>query len=356
MKLRPIPPSWMVPVVAIAAAVLVLNLLSVAFGGAPLSVLASAVRGSWGTAYGIGQVLFKATPLLFAGIAVDLALRAGMFNIGVEGQIAVGSLVGAIVAIHLPAALPGVIAVLLVLACAGGAGAAWAAVPGVMRAKLGVHEVITTIMLNRVADALVALVMTSMLALPGTTRTADIARSTLIPRLDRFFPSLSGSAGSLAIVVALATLAGVFVWLRRARTGREVVWIGHNERACEAQGVPVARRRVLAMVLSGAIAAMAVSATVLGYKGYFEIGLGAGVGFGGIAVAFLGRGSPVGLVLAALLFGTLEQAGLSINATVPREAMGVLEAVVIVAVALADRAARREAREVAVPAEPGGGA
>lgn len=354
MNLRRIPRSWLVPVVSIAAAILVLNLLGWAFGGAPWSVLAAAIGGCWGTPYGIGQVLFKATPLLFAGIAVDLALRAGMFNIGVEGQIAIGSLVGTIVAILVPAALPAVIGVMLVIVCAGGAGAAWAAVPGVMRAKLGVHEVITTIMLNRIAEALVALVMTASLALPGTTRTADIARSTMVMRLERIFPSLAGSAASLAFGIALVFLAVVFWWLRRTRVGREVVWIGHNERACAAQGVPVAQRRVLAMLLSGAIAAMAVTGTVLGYKGYFEIGLGAGAGFGGIAVAFLGRGNPIGLVLAALLFGTLEQAGLSINATIPREAMGVLAAVVIVAVALADRAARRESREVAAPAEPGG--
>lgn len=354
MNLRRIPRSWLVPAVAIAAAVLVLNLLGWGFGGAPWSVLAAAIGGSWGTPYGIGQVLFKATPLLFAGIAVDLALRAGMFNIGVEGQIAIGSLVGTIVAIHVPAALPAVIGVMIVVVCAGGAGAAWAAVPGVMRAKLGVHEVITTIMLNRIAEALVALVMTASLALPGTTRTADISTSTMVMRLERILPSLSGSAASLAFGIALVFLAVVFWWLRKARVGREVVWIGLNERACAAQGVPVAQRRVLAMLLSGAIAAMAVTGTVLGYKGYFEIGLGAGAGFGGIAVAFLGRGNPIGLVLAALLFGTLEQAGLSINATIPREAMGMLEAVVIVAVALADRAARREAREVAAPAEPGG--
>ena len=333
----------LVPLAAVTSAILALNLLAWGFGGSPLSTLMTALSGSWGTTYGIGQVLYKATPLLLAGVAVDLALRAGMFNIGVEGQIAIGSLLGTIVAISLPPGLPSVAALIVVMAASCAGGAAWAAVPGMMRARLGVHEVITTIMLNRIAEALVALVMTSMLILPGTTRTRDIAPCARLPRLEAFLPSLAGSAVSLSILLALAVLAGAFVWLKRSRVGREIVWVGLNERACAAEGIPVASRRLLAMMLSGAIAAMAVSATVLGYKGYFEIGLGSGVGFGGIAVAFLGRGHPVGLVLAALLFGTLQQAGLAINAQVPREAMGMLEAVVIVAVALADRAWRTQA-------------
>jgi simple sugar transport system permease protein len=105
------------------------------------------------------------------------------------------------------------------------------------------------------------------------------------------------------------------------------------------------------MGLSGAIASLAMAGTVLGYKGYYEIGLGAGVGFGGIAVAFLGRGHPVGLLLAALLFGTLAQAGLVINAQVPKEATGILEAVVIIAVALASRAGRLDASARAAKGE-----
>jgi simple sugar transport system permease protein len=333
----------LVPLAAVTSAIVALNLLSFAFGGAPLSTLLTAIGGSWGTAYGIGQVLYKATPLLLAGVAVDLALRAGMFNIGVEGQLAVGSLFGTLVAINMPVWMPSIAAVILVLLAAAVAGAGWAAVPAVMRAKLGVHEVITTIMLNRIADSLIALIMTSILILPGTTRTRDIASCTRLPRLDAALHALSGSALSVALVLAIITLIATFFWLKRSRVGREVVWVGLNDRACAAEGIPVARRRILALMLSGAIAAMVISATVLGYKGYYEIGLGAGAGFGGIAVAFLGRGHPVGLLLAALLFGTLEQAGLAINAQVPREAMGILEAVVIVAVALADRAWRKDA-------------
>jgi simple sugar transport system permease protein len=332
------------PLTAVAAAILVLNVLTWSYGGAPWSTLVTAAAGSWGTVYGIGQVLFKATPLLLAGVAVDVALRAGLFNIGVEGQMAVGALAGSLVAIGLPTSLPTLLAVPVALLCAAAAGAVWASVAGLMRARFGAHEVITTIMLNRIADALVALLVTSWLALPGTVRTTEIAASARIPRLQSLWSAFSGSAASLAFPLAVVVLIGVVGWLRRTKTGRELCWVGQNPSACRAEGVSVGRCQVLAMALSGGIAGLAMAGTVLGYKGYFEIGLGAGAGFGGIAVAFLGRGNPVGLLLAALLFGTLAQAGLAINAQVPREAMGVLEAVVIIGVALAARAASSDAQ------------
>ena len=115
----------------------------------------------------------------------------------------------------------------------------------------------------------------------------------------------------------------------RVRVPREIALVGMNPVACAAERIPVGRRLIQAMLLSGAIAALASSATILGYKGHFEAGLGAGAGFGGIAVAMLGRGSALGLVASALLFGTLEQGGLAINAHVPMESMQVLEGVII---------------------------
>jgi simple sugar transport system permease protein len=140
--------------------------------------------------------------------------------------------------------------------------------------------------------------------------------------------------------VALAgavVLAFVLGWAyRRTRFGREVALVGLNPDACAAERIPVRRRIAEALVASGAIAGLVASATVMGYKGYFEQGLGAGAGFAGLAVALLGRGSSLGLVLAALLFGTLQQGGLAINAHVPMELMDVIIGVVIASVALAD--------------------
>jgi len=335
-------------VLAIAGGVFLFDLIAFSFGEAPASALRLAFEGTWGTAYGLGQVLFKATPLLFTGLAFEVALRAGLFNIGAEGQLALASLVGALVASRLPASLPAIIALPLVLACAAVTGAFVALVPAYLRAKRGVHEIITAIMVNRIVDAIVPWSLATVIR-SSSLRTGDIAPGASLPRLDRLFPALAGSAASFAFPLAVIVVFAVMELLRRTRAGREIRWVGLRPEACRAEGIDVERRFLLAMLLSGAIAALAMSSTALGYKGYFELGLGAGAGWSGIAVAMLGRGKAWGIVLAAVFLGTLEQAGLAVNARVPKEAMDVLEAALIVLVAVASRAGREQNRRVSDP-------
>jgi simple sugar transport system permease protein len=332
-------------VFAFAGALLVFNLLAFLFGKSPSTMLGAAFMGTWGTAYGVGQVMFKATPLLLTGLAFHVALRNGLFNIGTEGQLAMASLAGTWLATALPSpvltGLPGVLLLPVVLAFAALVGAGYSAIAGVMRAKLDVHEIISGIMLNRCADVLIPWVLAMGLGVSGV-RTADVAEGARLPSLDRWIGSLAGSAVSVAFPLAVLLTFAIYRWLERSRVGREMAWAGLNPDACDTQGIPVARRRVEAMLLSGALAGLVIAPSVLGYKGYFELGLGAGAGFSGIAVAMVGRGGPVQLILAALVFGTLAQAGLAINASVPKEAMGVLEAVVIILVSAAAFADRRK--------------
>jgi ABC-type uncharacterized transport system permease subunit len=324
----------------VAAAWIAFDVLVWAYGESPRAMLATLFEGTWGTAYGAGQVLYKATPLLFTGVAVDLALRGGLFNIGAEGQLAIASLAAATVGAHLPPGTPAAVAVPVVIVVAAAAGAAWAGVPALLRARLGVHEVISTIMMNRIADAAVGFAMGAGLALAGSLRTPAIQDGARLPRLERAWSALHGSAASVAFFVAVGAAVVVPWAFRRTRVLAEVRLVGQNAVACAAERIPVARRIAQALLFSGAIAGLGCTATVLGYKGYFESGLGAGAGFGGIAVAMLGRGSAVGLVLAALLFGTLQQGGLAMNAHVPMEVMDVLQGVIIVGVALADARVR----------------
>lgn len=334
----------LVAVIAIAGLWLVFNLIAFAFAEAPLATLGRAWGGTWGTPYGIGQVLFKATPLIFTGYAFHIAQRAGLFNIGAEGQLAFASLCGGAFAAKLPASTPMPVALLSALLVGSIVGALVALPPAVMRARLGVHEVITAIMMNRIVDVLVPFTVATVLG-ASSLRTADVVPGATLPRLDRVFPSLSGSAASAAFPLAVALVVALYFWLGRSRPGREMQWIGKNAEACRAEGISVRKRLILAMLLSGAFAGLGMSATVLGYKGYFEVGLGSGAGFAGVAVALLGRGNPIGIVLAALFFGTLEQAGLAINARVPKEAMTVLEAVAIVLVSAAGRVSITNAEE-----------
>lgn len=322
---------------ALAGILLALNLISFGFGQAPIDTLRRAFEGTWGTPYGVGQVLFKASPLILTGLAFHVAFRAGLFNIGAEGQLALASLTGAVVAAKLPAGTPAPIALFAALSAAMLAGILAASVPTLLRARRGVHEIISFIMMNRIAEILVPWVLVAGLG-AAALRTADVVPGAALPRLDTVIPSLRGSAASAAFPIAVAVAFGVHELLQRTRAGREMRWVGLNPDACRAEGIDVRRRLVQAGLLSGALAASAMLATVLGYKGYFELGLGAGAGWTGIAVALLGRGRPLGIVLAAILFGTLEQAGLSINAVVPKDAMTVLQAVAILLVAIANNA------------------
>ncbi len=345
------------PVAGLAAAWVAFDLLVWAYGQSPREILAMLFGGTWGTAYGAAQVVYKATPLLFTGVAIDAALRGGLFNIGAEGQVAVGGCAAGAVGAALPEGTPWLVAVPLLLVVAMIAGALWSAPAAILRARLGVHEVISTIMMNRIAEAAVTFALGAGLAVKATVRTADLPPGAHIPRLDAIFPAARGSAASFAVLLALACAVGLPWGFRRVRVLREIALLGMNPVACAAERIPVARRWTQAMLASGAIAGLAASATVLGYKGHYEAGLGAGAGFGGIAVAMLGRGNPVGLVGAALLFGTLEQGGLAINAYVPMESMQVLEGVIIVAVAVADarvRASLAGAGRALVKAKAGG--
>jgi simple sugar transport system permease protein len=332
-------------VATLAAAWLAFSILVWVYGAPPGSMAVLLVQDTWGTWYGVGQVLFKATPLLVTGVAVDIALRAGLFNIGAEGQLAVASLTCGVVASRLPEGTPAVVALPLSLGAAMIAGGAWASVPALLKTRFGAHEVVSTIMMNRIANGVVDLALSAgALALTGTVRTKDIVPGAHFPRLDAIIPAFRGSAASFALFVAIAVAVLVTMSYGRTRFGRELGLIRSNARAMEAEHVPVARRLEQALILSGAIAGAASLGTVLGYKGYFEEGLGSGTGFFGLAVALLGRGSAVGLLAAALFFGTLQQGGFALNAHVPKELMDVLSGVVICAVALADASARSRAR------------
>jgi simple sugar transport system permease protein len=321
---------------ALLVALAIGSLLVLAYGQSPAHVWAMMLHGTWGLAYGFGQVMFKATPLMLTGLAVAVALRAGLFNIGAEGQMLMGAFVAAVVGAHL-GGTPALIAMPLGLFMAALAGAAWASIAGVLKAKFGAHEVITTIMLNFIAVALLNWIGTRWLFLRETQHTADVAMNARWPRLATIAPSLHGSAANLVFVVALAACAAGYWLLFRTRMGYEIRALGLSPPAAETAHISIARTTVAALVLSGAAAGLAGANFALGYKYYYEEGFGGGVGYMGIAVAVLARNHPLWIIPAALLFGTLSQGGLVVNFLVPKEIVDVLMAVVILSVAIASR-------------------
>lgn len=322
------------------------SILVLAFGQSPARVYALLLGRTWGDVYGVGQVLFRATPLVCTGLSVALAFRAGLFNIGAEGQMLVGGLASGLVGTALPAGTPWPVALPLALLAGLGAGALLGAIPGLLKALTGAHEVINTIMLNFIAGALVLWLGNRFWFLPETTHTAAVIPGAQLPAL-----GLGGSAANLSVFWALLLAVAVWYVLRRTPLGFALRAVGESPGAAEAGGIDRRQTIVVAMVLAGALAGAAGSNFVLGYKHYFEVGMGRGAGFMGIAVALLGRGHPLGICAAALLFGTLAQGGLAVNELVPKELIEVLQGVIILAVAATSASVRWVAAR-----SPGGGA
>ena len=328
------------PLVALLLAIVVGDFLILSFGQAPGSVYRLLLEGTWGNWYGLGQVLYKATTLAFTGLAVAYAMRAGLFNIGAEGQLAAGGFAAALVGLLLPPGMPwvAVLPVYLIAAAAGGGIVGY--VPGILKAKFGAHEVITTIMLNYVVLALLAYIVSAHLHVPETLHTREI-QSGLLPRLAGVWTAFRGSAANVFLVAAVAAAVAVWWVLFRTRRGYELRATGLQPDAAEYGGVKVGAVYWQAMVVSGALAGIGGLNYVIGYKGYYEEGFATGSGFLGIAVALVGRNHPAGVIVAALLFATLSQGGLAVNALVPKQMVDVLQAVVILAIATAVPEVRR---------------
>ncbi|MEO6951830.1 MAG: ABC transporter permease [Polyangia bacterium] len=331
---------WLVPLLG---ALLVTSILIRAAGRSPAEIYRLLIIGTWGNAYGIGQVLFKATPLLFTGLSVALAQRAGLFNVGAEGQITVGAFAAGLCGAYLPAGTPALLAVPACLVCAALGGALVGVVPGWMKARRGAHEVITTIMLNFVVRA--AMVGLGALVFEReSVHTKPIIAGARLARLSGFVAPLRGSAANLGLVVALVVVGATVWWVERTRVGFHLRAVGAQPKVARAAGLDPARITILAFVLAGAIAGLGGANFVLGYKYYYEDGFSGGVGFVGIAVAVLGGLHPVKLIAAALLFGTLAQGALAVNAVCPKEIIDVLQAVLIIAAAVTTAAQLRAGR------------
>jgi len=318
--------------VALLIAALVGDLLILSFGQSPGAVYRQLFDGTWGNAYGFGQVLYKTTTLTLTGLAVSLGLRAGLFNIGAESQLAAGGFCAALIGLILPVGLPWLLVLPIYILAAALGGGIVGGIPGVLKAKFGAHEVITTIMLNFVVLALLNYFVAVHLKAPGSLHTKEITAGA-IPRLETIYAGFHGSAASFVLVIALATVIAVWWFLFRTRRGFELRATGLQPAAAEYGGVIIGGVWMRAMIASGAIAGLGGLNYVLGYKHYYEEGFAGGAGFLGIAVAVVGRTHPFGVVLAALLFATISQGGLAVNALVPKEFVDVLQAVVIIAVA-----------------------
>ena len=287
------------PLIAIVLSFAIGAVIVLLTGNNPVAAYVALFNGALGDPTAIGRTLLNATPLIFTGLAVAVAFRAGLFNIGGEGQLFIGAVTAAWLGVSLgflgPVAIPIVLAACLIT------GFLWGAVPGVLKAYFGAHEVITTIMLNFVAINLAYYLAQNPLRqkgpIPGT-ESIDLAAR---------IPAISFALGraNYGFFVALLAAVAVYLLLWRTRRGFEIRAVGLSPGAANYAGMRLGINTILALAIGGSLAGLGGGVEVLGVYGNMDVPFVTNLGFNGIGVALLGRNHPVGVVLGALLFGGL---------------------------------------------------
>jgi simple sugar transport system permease protein len=326
------------PLVAVVVALLLGALMIALVGDSPIETYRLLLGTAFSWPDGIGYTLFYATPLIFTGLAVAVAFRCGLLNIGAEGQLYVGAFAAAWVGIE-GASLPAAVLLPSCVLAAIAAGAVWGGVPGVLKARFGSHEVINTIMLNFIAVALVSYFTQYHYRIAGDAimQTAPIGEGARLARLGSFVPGLPERIPvNLTFLMALACCGLVYVFLWKTTWGYELRATGQNPAAAEYGGISIRKQMILAMVISGALAGMVGVHEVLGYRYRYYDGFSANYGFTGIAVALLGRNHPAGVLVAALLFAVIQRGAVPVDAFtrhISNDIVQILQALVILCVA-----------------------
>ena len=320
-------PRWVdllvVPLLNLALALLVAGLVVLAAGFQPGQVLALLVKGAFGSQAGIAYTLYYTTTFVFTGLAVAVAFHGGLFNIGGEGQAMVGGLGVGLAALAWSAHLPGWAMVPVMVAAATLFGMAWAAVPAALQAWRGSHVVITTIMFNFIASALLSYLLVHVLKDPGnmTPESRAFSESARVPGMHELLGALgiAWPRTPLNATVGLAAMAavGVHLLLRHTRAGYALRAVGFSPEAARYAGMAPRRVVLGSMALSGALAGLVGVNEIAGVHGRLLLDFVAGAGFAGIAVSLIGRNHPVGIVLASLLFGALYQGGAELAFEIP---------------------------------------
>ena len=313
----------LVPLYALLLAFVVGGVLIALIGVNPFEAYWALLRGMFGSPERIAGSIARSVPFIGSALALAFAFRAGLFNIGAEGQLLVGGLVAAWVGTWaFMYDTPGIIAIPIVITAGFVGGAFWGGIPGVLRARTGAHEVISTIMLNSIALFMTRWLINSTDPLLLRDTSASVPRTKEVSETARL-PELFGSEPTLHSGLLVMVILCVVVWyvLKRTTFGLEVITVGTNPHAARYAGISVNRIIVLAMVLSGGFAGIAAASEVAGTNGFFQPGTFAFIGFDGIAIALLARTNPLGIIPAALLWGSLlsgaplmqQEAGVSID-------------------------------------------
>ncbi len=351
----------LVPVASIYLALIGTSLTITLIGESPIEAMSIMIRGAFGNAYGWGYTLFYTTNFVFTGLAVAVAFHARLFNIGGEGQAALGGLGVAVMALYIPWPHWS----LALLACTISAalfGAAWAAIPAYLQAKRGSHIVITTIMFNFIAAALLVYLLVNVFRVEGSMapETARFPAGTHLPNASQFAGFLGFGRSTplnVSFFVAIASCVAVWLLIWRTRLGYEIRAFGHSETAAIYAGISPVKITMIAMLISGGLSGMMAINGVQGEAERLVIDSVQGAGFVGIAVALMGRSHPIGVFLAALLFGALYQGGAELEFDMPavsREMIVVIQALVILFTGALDNMVRMPMEKLFMAIRPRG--
>lgn len=326
-------PRWLSPVLTLAAVVVALAIGAavLAFvGGDPIRTYLHIVDAAFGNIGVLSDTLVKATPLILTGLACALAFRMRLWNIGAEGQFLLGAWGASAVVLWpiLPTGTPAIVVIPAMMLAGAAAGAVWGLIPGVLKARLGVNEIITTLMLNYVALAWIQFWVFGPWSEGGFQQTAPFPREAWLPRLADFanqFPVLAGLTTHLGLVFALVATAIMSVVVSRTRWGYEMRLIGDNAGAARYAGIDIARYVIVVFAISGALAGLAGMSEVSGVVHRLQDRISPGYGFTAIIIAYLARFGPWRVVVASILFGALILAGREIQPSgVPAMIQGVI--------------------------------
>jgi len=326
-------PRWMTPVLTILAVVVALAIGALILwfvGGDPIRAYLHILDAAFGSVGVISDTLVKATPLILTGLACSIAFRMRLWNIGAEGQFLLGAWGASAVVLSnmVPAGTPGPIVVALMMVAGAAAGAVWGLIPGILKAKLAVNEIITTLMLNYIALAWVQYWVFGPWSDAGFQQTIQFPRETWLPRLMDFadaIPGLSGLTIHLGFVFAILATAVVWFVVSRTRFGYELRLIGDNPRAARYAGIDIGRMVIIVFAASGALAGLAGMSEIAGVVHRLQDHISPGYGFTAIIIAYLARFGPWRVVIASILFGALILAGREIQPSgVPAMIQGII--------------------------------
>lgn len=316
-------PRWvsalLLPLLNLLSALLVAAGVIYLLGESPWESLTILTDSALLNPEGLGYTLFYASTFVFTGLSVSIAMQAGLFNIGSEGQMYLGGLGLAIMVLALDAHLPGIVLIPLAILGAAVFGAAWAFLPGYLQAKRGSHVVVTTIMFNFIAASLMNYIIIGFLIPEGQQNTASrvFAESAWLPRLNGLIPALGETPLNISFILALVALGVYALAVWRSRWGYQLRATGFNQHAAHYAGISISRTLIVCMLISGALAGLGAVNSILGSTHYLALNFPAGAGFIGIAVALMGRQHPVGILLSAILFGALIQGGFDLSLEKP---------------------------------------